>query len=76
MSENKIIDFQTAKNKVELEDIKKENDKLLTRTALTCDYSQYLLMDCMCHLVEASKEIVSTPELREKHKKLLRTRKK
>lgn len=73
--EDKIIDFQTAKNKVELENIKKENDKLLTRTALTCDYSQYLLMDYMCHLVETSKQIVSDSVLQEKHKKLLRTKK-
>lgn len=72
--EDKIIDFKTAKSEIELQKIKQENKKLLTKTALTCDYSQYLLMDCMCKLVETSKEIANDPILREKHKKLLRTR--
>lgn len=71
-----IIDFKTAKSEIELQKIKQENQKLLTKTAFTCDYSQYLLMDCMCKLVETSKKIADDPILREKHKKLLRTRRK
>ena len=47
--ESKIIDFQTSKTKI-------ENDRFLTKTALTCDYSQYVLMNCMCNLVETSKK--------------------
>lgn len=69
-----IIDFKTAKSEIELQKIKEENQKLLTKTALTCDYSRYLFMDCMCRLAETSKEIANDPILREKHKKLLRTR--
>lgn len=74
--ESKIIDFQTSKSKIELKKQKIENERLLTKTALTCDYSQYVLMNCMCNLVETSKKIVSDPTLREKHKALLRTRSK
>lgn len=71
--ENKIIDFKTAKSEMELKKIKQENNKLLTKTALTCDNSRYLLMDYMCKLVETSKKISNDPELREKHKRLLKT---
>lgn len=72
--EEKIIDFKTAKSEIELQRIRQANQKLLTKTTLTCDYSRYLFMDCMCRLAETSKEIANDPVLREKHKKLLRIR--
>ena len=74
--EDNVIDFKTAKAEIELQKIKQENKKLLTKTALTCNYSQYLLMDYMCNFVETSKKIANDPILKEKHKKLLKTRNK
>ena len=72
--DNNIIDFESAKSKVELKKLEKDNNKTLTKTALTCDYHEYLLMDYMCNLVKSSKEIANDPIEREKFKKLLRTK--
>ena len=75
-SERKIIDFEQAKREIELNEIKKNNEKILTKIALTSNNpSQYILMDYMCKLSENSRRIANDPELREKHKKLLKTRK-
>ena len=45
--DNNIIDFESAKSKAELKKLEKDNNKILTKTALTCDYHEYLLMDYM-----------------------------
>lgn len=76
-SERKIIDFEKAKREIEFNKMKKNNEKILTKIALTSNNpSQYMFMDYMCKLSETSRRVANDPKLREKHKKLLRTRSK
>jgi len=76
-SERKIIDFKKAKREIEFNKMKKNNEKILTKIALTSNNpSQYMFMDYMCKLSETSRRVANDPKLREKHKKLLRTRSK
>ena len=76
-SERKIIDFEKAKREIEFNKMKKNNEKILTKIALTSNNpSQYMFMDYMCKLSETSRKVANDPKLREKHKKLLRTRSK
>lgn len=76
-SERKIIDFEKAKREIEFNKMKKNNEKILTKIALTSNnLSQYMFMDYMCKLSETSRRVANDPKLREKHKKLLRTRSK
>jgi len=76
-SERKIIDFEKAKREIEFNKMKKNNEKILTKIALTSNNpSQYMFMDYMCKLSETSRRVANDHELREKYKKLLRTRSK
>ena len=76
MDDNKIIDFEQAKREIEFNEMKKNNEKFLTKIALTSNNpSQYIFMDYLCKLSETSRRIANDPKLREKHKKLLKTKK-
>lgn len=76
MDDNKIIDFEQAKREIEFNEMKKNNEKILTKIALTSNNpSQYIFMDYLCKLSETSRRIANDPKLREKHKKLLKTKK-
>ena len=74
-SDGKIIDFESAKKELEFNNMKKENKRNLTKILLTSENSsQYKLFDCMCKLSETSRKVANDPELKEKHKRLLKTR--
>ena len=75
MSNEKIIDFETAKRAVEFNKMKKENERLLTRIALTSNSAtEYIFMDSICKLSESSRKIVNDPVLKQKQKSLLKNK--
>ena len=75
MSKEKIIDFETAKRSVEFNKMKKENERLLTRIALTSNSAtEYIFMDSICKLSESSRKIVNDPVLKQKQKSLLKNK--
>ena len=74
-SDEKIIDFKSAKKEIEFYKMKKENKQNLTKILLTSgNSSQYKLFDCMCKLSETSRKVANDPVLKEKYKRLLKSR--
>ena len=73
MSQQKIISFDKEKTEVLDKRLKQEHKKELTKIALTSSSpTEYVFMEAMYRMVEASHRIVNNPELREKCKKIYR----